>query len=71
MKINIAEIAEQLRKKGFTILDIDSDDLTDAVIELLDEKELFVELSEEMEKLEDQERNVETELEYLEKIGEV
>ena len=71
MKINIAEIAAELRTQGFNVLDIDSEELTNAVIEILFSEGLFDELSNEMERQESDSRSVETELDYLEKIGEV
>lgn len=72
-KIHLDDIAEKLIEKGFTSRDIDSNDLTDRVLEILqDEYELFTALEEEMQKIEDDNHPEPRDVgEYLEKIGEV
>lgn len=70
-KIHLDDIAEKLIEKGFTSQDIDSDDLTNRVIELLqDEYDLFTALEEEMQKIEDVGIIPRNKAEYDESIGE-
>jgi hypothetical protein len=70
-KIHLDDIAEKLIEKGFTSRDIDSDDLTDRVLEILqDEYELFTALEEEMQKIEDAGIVPRNKAEYDESIGE-
>jgi hypothetical protein len=72
-KIHLDDIAEKLIERGFSSQDIDSDDLTNAVVELLqDEYDLFTALEEELQKIEDKNHPEPRDIEdYLEKIGEV
>lgn len=70
-KIHLDNIAEKLIEKGFTSRDIDSDDLTNRVIEILqDDYELFTALEEEMQKIEDAGIFPRNKAEYDESIGE-
>jgi hypothetical protein len=72
-KIHLDDIAEKLIERGFSSRDIDSDDLTNAVVELLqDDYELFTALEEKMQTIEDGNHPEPRDVgEYLEKIGEV
>lgn len=67
-KIHLDEVARKLVNKGFSSRQIDSEELTNAVLEILqDEYDLFTALEEEFEKIE----NVpQTKNEYDESIGE-
>jgi len=68
MKLRLDEIARELREKGLT----SEDDLVEAVVEILANKDLFYLLEDELLVLENEDRtNNMTELDYLEKIGEV
>jgi hypothetical protein len=68
MKLRLDEIARELREKGLT----SKDDLVEAVVEILANKDLFYLLEDELLVLENEDRtNNMTELDYLEKIGEV
>jgi hypothetical protein len=68
MKLRLDEIAKELREKGLT----SEDDLVEAVVEILANKDLFYLLEDELLVLENEDRtNNMTELDYLEKIGEV
>ena len=70
-KIHLDDIAEKLIEKGFTSQQIDSDDLTNRVIEILqDEYDLFSSLEEEMQKIEDAEIKPRNKAEYDESLGE-
>lgn len=70
-KIHLDDIAEKLIEKGFSSRDIDSDDLTNAVIELLqDDYELFTALEEKMQTIEDGEIKPRCKADYDESIGE-
>ena len=69
MKINIALFARELKEKGFSSINIDSEDLTNTVLEMLGDKNFFVILHEELLLLEEGEpKSLD---DYLEKIGEV
>jgi hypothetical protein len=67
-KIHLDEVARKLVNKGFSSRQIESEELTNAVLEILqDEYDLFTALEEEFEKIE----NVpQTKTEYDESIGE-
>jgi hypothetical protein len=68
MKLRLDEIAKELKSKGLT----SQDDLIDAVVDILAEKDLFYLIQDELEVLEDEEKSEKmTELDYLESIGEV
>lgn len=71
-KIHLDDIARKLIEQGFTSQQIDSDDLTNRVVEILqDEYDFFSELEETLQKLEDENHpEPRTKAEYLEKIGE-
>ena len=70
-KIHLDDIARKLIEKGFTSQQIDSDDLTNAVVELLqDEYELFTTLEDEMQQLETAGISPRNKAEYDESIGE-
>jgi DNA-binding ferritin-like protein len=70
-KIHLDDIAEKLIKKGFTSQQIDSDALTNAVVEFLqDDYDLFTALEEEMQSVEDAGNKPKTRAEYDESIGE-
>jgi len=68
MKLRLDQIAKELKNKGLS----SGDDLTEAVLEILKERDLFYLLEDELTLIEDEEKsdNV-TELDYLESIGEV
>lgn len=68
MKLRLDQIARELKNKGLS----SGDDLTEAVLEILKEKDLFYLLEDELTIIEDEEKsNNMTELDYLESIGEV
>ena len=68
MKLRLDEIAKELKSKGLT----SQDDLIDAVVDVLAEKDLFYLIQDELEVLEDEEKSEKmSELDYLESIGEV
>ena len=71
-KIHLDDIARKLIDQGFTSQQIDSDDLTNRVVEILqDEYELFSEIGEKMQKLEDATlHEPKTKADYDESIGE-
>ena len=70
-KIHLDDIAEKLIEKGFTSRDIDSDDLTNRVIEILqDEYDFFTALEETLQRIEDSEIVPRNKAEYDESIGE-
>lgn len=70
-KIHLDDIAEKLIEKGFTSQQIDSDDLTNRVVEILaDEYDLFTSLAEEMQQVEDRGVLPRNKAEYDESIGE-
>ena len=69
MRLKIDELARELKEKGFTS---DSNNLMDGLVGILSEKDFFYEIQDELKAMEDQEREeTMTELDYLEKIGEV
>ena len=69
MRLKIDELARELKEKGFTS---DSNNLMDGLVEILSEKDLFYEVQDELKAMEDREmEETMTELDYLEKIGEV
>ena len=71
-KIHLDDIAEKLIESGLTSRDIDSDDLTNRVIEILqDEYELFTALEETLQRIEDAGIAPRNKAEYDESIGEV
>ena len=68
MKLRLDEIAKELKSKGLR----SGDDLVEAVVEILANKDLFYLLDDELLTLEDEEKSDNmTELDYLESIGEV
>lgn len=71
-KIHLDDIARKLIDQGFTSQQIDSDDLTNRVVEILqDEYELFSEIGEKMQKLENVTlHEPKTKADYDESIGE-
>jgi len=70
-KIHLDDIAEKLIESGLTSRDIDSDDLTNRVIEILqDEYDFFTALEETLQRIEDSEIVPRTKAEYDESIGE-
>ena len=70
-KIHLDDIAEKLLDKGFTSQQIDSNELTNIVAELLqDEYDFFSSLEEEMQKIEESGIKPRNKAEYDEKIGE-
>jgi len=70
-KIHLDDIAQKLVTKGFTSQQIDSNELTNIVAEILqDEYDFFSSLEEEMQKIEDGEIKPRTRAEYDESIGE-
>ena len=70
-KIHLDDISEKLLEKGFTSQDIDSEDLTNKVLEILQsEYDLFTSLQEEMQKIEDSGIVPRSKTEYDESIGE-
>jgi hypothetical protein len=72
MKLRLNEIAEELIEKGFTSNQVDSDELTNRVIEILANKGFFENLHDEMTLIEDENHPEPKNLgEYLEKIGEI
>ena len=72
-KIHLDDIAEKLVESGLTSRDIDSDDLTNRVIEILqNDYDFFTALEEKMQEIEDDNHPEPRDVgEYLEKIGEV
>ena len=70
-KIHVDDIAEKLKEKGFTSMDLDSDDLRNALLEILsDEYDLLNAIGEQLEALEDKESMPRSKAEYDESIGE-
>jgi DNA topoisomerase IA len=70
-KIHLDDIAQKLIDKGFTSQQIDSNELTNIVVELLqDEYDFFTSLEEEMQKIENGEIKPRNRAEYDESIGE-
>lgn len=70
-KIHLDTIAEKLIESGFTSLDIDSDKLTDAVLEILqNDYDLFTAIGEEMQTIEERGNFPKTKADYDESIGE-
>lgn len=70
-KIHLDDIAEKLVESGLTSKDIDSDDLTNRVIEILqDEYDFFTALEETLQRIEDSEIVPRSKAEYDESIGE-
>lgn len=70
-KIHLDDIAQKLVDKGFTSRQIDSNELTNIVAELLqDEYDFFTSLEEEMQKIENGEIKPRNRAEYDESIGE-
>ncbi len=70
-KIHLDDIAQKLVDKGFTSQQIDSNELTNIVAELLqDEYDFFSSLEEEMQKIENGEIKPRTRAEYDESVGE-
>ena len=68
MKLRLDQIAKELKNKGLS----SEDDLTEAVLEILKERDLFYLLEDELTLIEDEEKSDNmTELDYLESIGEV
>lgn len=68
MKLRLDEIARELKNKDLR----SGDDLVEAVVEILANKDLFYLLEDELLMLEDEEKSDNmTELDYLESIGEV
>ena len=68
MKLRLDQIAKELKNKGLS----SGDDLTEAVLEILKERDLFYLLEDELTLIEDEEKSDNmTELDYLESIGEV
>jgi hypothetical protein len=68
MKLRLDQIAKELKNKGLS----SGDDLVEAVVEILKEKDLFYLLEDELTIIEDEEKSEKmTELDYLESIGEV
>jgi len=72
-KIHLDDIAEKLIESGLTSRDIDSDDLTNRVVEILqNDYDFFTALEEKMQEIEDNNHPEPRDIgEYLEKIGEV
>ena len=70
-KIHLDDIAEKLIESGLTSRDIDSDDLTNRIIEILqDEYDFFTALEETLQRIEDSEIVPRSKAEYDESIGE-
>lgn len=70
-KIHLDDIAQKLMDRGFTSQQIDSNELTNIVAELLqDEYDFFTSLEEEMQKIENGEIKPRNRAEYDESIGE-
>ena len=70
-KIHLDDIAQKLIDKGFTSQQIDSNELTNIVAEILqDEYDFFSSLEEEMQKIENGEIKPRTRAEYDESVGE-
>jgi hypothetical protein len=68
MKLRLDQIAKELKSKGLS----SGDDLTEAVLEILKERDLFYLLEDELTIIEDEEKSDNmTELDYLESIGDV
>lgn len=71
MKLRLDEIAQEMINAGFNSSDFDKDSFTNRVIEILDSKDLFALIADEMTLIEDENhpepRNID---EYLERIGE-
>lgn len=70
-KIHLDDIARKLIDQGFTSQQVDSDDLTNRVIEILqDEYDLFTSLAEGMQQVEDRGVLPRNKAEYDESLGE-
>jgi hypothetical protein len=70
-KIHLDDIAQKLEDKGFTSQQIESNELSNIVIELLqDEYDFFTSLEEEMQKIENSEIKPRNKAEYDESLGE-
>jgi DNA topoisomerase IA len=70
-KIHLDDIAQKLVDKGFTSQQIESNELSNIVIELLqDEYDFFTSLEEEMQKIENSEIKPRNKAEYDESLGE-
>jgi len=71
-KLNLERIAEKMKDRGFSSLDFDSDDFINGVIEILaDDYDLFSEIGEKMQKLENVTlHEPKTKADYDESIGE-
>ena len=54
MNLRLDEIAKKLIEDGFSSLDFDKESFTNRIIEILDDKDLFVLISEEMQVIEDE-----------------
>ncbi len=71
MKLRLDEIAQKMINAGFTSSDFDKDSFTNRVVEILDSKDLFALIADEMTLIEDENhpepRNID---EYLERIKE-
>jgi hypothetical protein len=71
MKIRLEHLAQQLIEEGFSSKQIDSDKLTDRIIEILSDKDFFNNLHDEMTLIEEENHpEPTTKEEYLERIGE-
>lgn len=71
MKIRLDYLAQQLIEEGFSSKQIDSDKLTDRIIEILSDKDFFNNLHDEMTLIEEENHpEPTTKEEYLERIGE-
>jgi dihydroxyacetone kinase-like predicted kinase len=72
VQLKLNKIAKEMIEKGFKSTDLDKNAFVDAIIEMLDGRELFTLISEEMEILEDENHPEPKDLEsYLERMGEV
>jgi hypothetical protein len=70
-KIHLDDIAEKLIEKGFTSQQIDSEDLVNSVLEILqDEYDFFIALEEKMQEVENAQTSPRNKAEYDESIGE-
>ena len=70
-KIHLDDIAQKLVDKGFTSQQIDSNEITNIVAEILqDEYDFFTSLEEEIQKIENGEIKPRNRAEYDESIGE-
>lgn len=71
MRIRLENIAEQLISEGFKSQEIDSEKLTNRVIEILGDLDLFTNLHDEMTLIEDENHpEPRTMFEYMERLGE-